>query len=72
MNVTAFVVGNGSFLYFGSLKFVLSVTHQRTVKVGQPPIQANERNHSHLSTRENPISLMLNLTLTTVLSAANV
>ena len=50
---------------------MLSVSHQRTVKVGQAPIEANERNHRHLSARENPISLMLNLILTTVLSAAN-
>jgi len=28
---------------------VLSVTHQRTVKVGQPPIWVDERNHRILS-----------------------
>ncbi len=46
--------------------------YQRMVKIGQPSIQANERNHHNLSVRENPIFLMLNLTITTDLSAANV
>ena len=44
----------------------------RFTNFGKPTISANQRNHRHLPARENPISLMLNLTLTTVLSAANI
>jgi len=61
MNMTTFFVSKGQLFYFRSLKLVLSVTHQRTVKVGKPPIQANERSHRTLSPREEPTFCALSI-----------
>jgi len=73
MNMTTFFVSNGQPLYFWSLKLVLFVTHQRTVKAGQAPISINEHNHRTLSPRDNPNFLRsLNLAMLICHNPANV
>ena len=53
MNRSAFVISEGETFFFWWFSLVLSVTHQRTVKIGQAPFLANEYDHRILSATGN-------------------